>query len=63
MGYADKLLMSIKIGTTFDVYLYPPFMKRSACLFALASLLMLASCARKNNCPAYGNTRVESAKR
>lgn len=38
-------------------------MKRSACLFALAALLMLASCARKNNCPAYGNTRVENTAR
>ncbi|MDQ1087201.1 putative small lipoprotein YifL [Siphonobacter sp. BAB-5404] len=38
-------------------------MKKSAYLIALLAVLSLASCARKNNCPAYGNTSMESTKR
>ncbi len=38
-------------------------MKKSAYLLVLLTLVSLASCARKNNCPAYGNTSVESTKR
>lgn len=36
----------------------PPTMKKIL-LLGLLALVSLASCARKNNCPAYSNTKVE----
>ncbi|MES2518768.1 MAG: hypothetical protein V4585_11710 [Bacteroidota bacterium] len=34
-------------------------MKKSTIILGLLGVLCLASCARKNNCPAYGSTSIE----
>jgi hypothetical protein len=34
-------------------------MKKAAIIFGFLAILSLASCARKNTCPAYGNTSID----
>jgi len=36
-------------------------MKKATIIFGLLAVISLASCARKNNCPAYGSTSIEKA--
>ncbi|MFC0185201.1 hypothetical protein SAMN04515674_112134 [Pseudarcicella hirudinis] len=34
-------------------------MKKTSIILGLLAVLALASCARRNNCPAYGNTSID----
>jgi hypothetical protein len=41
---------------------FPTTTMKKATILCLLALLGMASCARRNNCPAYGNTQVQAVK-
>jgi hypothetical protein len=47
-------------GSNASSRAFPINEMKKATLLCLLALLGLASCARRNNCPAYGNTHVQA---